>query len=239
MIDSAISSPVTGASRIPLRKWPVATVTFSQPGSGPMIGRPSGELGRRPAQVKCSRRLRICGANSNAARRTCARPRCVGWKRKPTSSSVEPAKTRPLARGTRYPRDPQITWRSGVDILPSAIIWPRIGRVGTSTPSLAASGRVHGPAASTSRSQATSPSAVRTAVTRPARLRKPTTGACSTMRAPRCFAARASASVKSWLLTWPSSGQSNPPTTLGLSRGSTSRASAPSSSTSSRPNSPW
>ena len=95
----AMSSPVIGARRMPLRKWPVATHTFSQPGSGPMMGSPSGEPGRRPAHEKCSRAWRSWGTSSKAARRTWASPRFVVRMRKPTSSTVAPAKTRPLARG--------------------------------------------------------------------------------------------------------------------------------------------
>src|SRR5256885_9055958 len=46
----AMISAVTGASRIPLRKWPPA-INIPSVSVGPMIGRPSGVPGRKPAQL--------------------------------------------------------------------------------------------------------------------------------------------------------------------------------------------
>ncbi len=51
-MERAISCPVIGARRMPLRKCPEATVRPSQPGTGPRMGRPSAEPGRRAAQAE-------------------------------------------------------------------------------------------------------------------------------------------------------------------------------------------
>src|SRR5207245_1321832 len=44
--------PGRPASRTPLRPWPVAYHNPRTSGSGPTIGRPSGVIGRKPAQVR-------------------------------------------------------------------------------------------------------------------------------------------------------------------------------------------
>src|SRR5439155_26855866 len=52
VIHSVIRRAVMGASRIPLRKCPVATKSPSTPGHGPSTGRLSGAHGRNPHQAR-------------------------------------------------------------------------------------------------------------------------------------------------------------------------------------------
>ena len=71
------------------------------------------------------------------------------------------------------------------------IISARAGVTGTSVPSIADRTPVCGPAASTTRSQATSPAPVFTAVTLPPAISKPVTGVFCRMRPPRSRNAQA------------------------------------------------
>src|SRR5581483_3386930 len=100
-IPSATSAPVSGPSRMPLRKCPVAATRPSAPGTGPMIGRPSSLPGRRPAHSKRTCAAPSCGTRAAAVARMRRRPSRVVRRRKPTRSTVDPANTSPFARGTR------------------------------------------------------------------------------------------------------------------------------------------
>src|SRR5471030_2806605 len=65
-IRSAIILAVSGARRMPLRKWPLATKT-PQAAVGPMMGRSSGVPGRNPAQLRVIGEDRSSGKYSAAA----------------------------------------------------------------------------------------------------------------------------------------------------------------------------
>src|SRR5581483_9624022 len=96
----ASTRAVTGASRIPLRKWPVAA-KYRGSDVAPRIGSPSGVPGRRPAHAS---RMRASPSDgTRLAADWCMRWMTAGSTRlsKPASSTVAPISTRPSLRGTR------------------------------------------------------------------------------------------------------------------------------------------
>src|SRR6185312_9163921 len=99
--SAATASPVTGASRTPLRQWPVAQINPLSSGSAPTIGRLSGVPGRRPAFAPTSSSSPISGSTSHAASSRRKTPSAVTAVSKPCSSTVAPSTTRPSPRDTR------------------------------------------------------------------------------------------------------------------------------------------
>src|SRR3954471_553192 len=97
-MSAAISSAMAGVKRMPLRYWPLATNRPSA--NGPSNGRPSGLLGRRPAQWSARSQAFRPGIKASAAPRSLARPCSVKLVSKPASSAVAPTKSRPW-RGTQ------------------------------------------------------------------------------------------------------------------------------------------
>jgi hypothetical protein len=88
----AISWPLIGASKIPLRKWPVDTQTFRHPGRGPIIGRPSGDAGRKPDHDLLRVAAAKLGISSMLLRCSRRKTSIVVRLRKPTSSTEAPTK---------------------------------------------------------------------------------------------------------------------------------------------------
>src|SRR4051812_21091495 len=86
----ATTSAVTGVSRIPLRKWPVAHTSPSS-APGPIAGRLSGVAGRRPAISSSISSSKTPGSNSPMSRSSSYTPPAVGVVSQPRSSIVAPS----------------------------------------------------------------------------------------------------------------------------------------------------
>src|SRR6266700_4088920 len=98
---SATSWAVSGASRMPLAPWPVATTRLGRPGAASTMGRPSEVIGRSAAQTRSTAAERSAGTARVANPRRPAIPSAVGRSSKPTSSLVLPATIVPSGLGTR------------------------------------------------------------------------------------------------------------------------------------------
>src|SRR4051794_8296685 len=94
---SATALAVTGASRTPLRKWPVAHTT---PSRSSITGELSGVPGRSRAAASTSSNSSISGSTSHAASSRRWTPPAVTVVSKPRSSTVAPTTTSPRARET-------------------------------------------------------------------------------------------------------------------------------------------
>ena len=94
-IDCATRRAQSGASRIPLRKWPVLTQRLRSGGSGPMYGQPSGVPGRSPAQARLTDTRRSSGTARTAPRHSDASASGVTDTSTPACSVVLPISTSP------------------------------------------------------------------------------------------------------------------------------------------------
>ena len=101
VIQSVMSRAVIGASKMPLRKWAVATHKPSTSGHGPRMGRLSGAHGRKPYHVRAIGSAPSEGTSPMAAASRLAIPSAVTERWKPTRSTVAPISSSPDARGTR------------------------------------------------------------------------------------------------------------------------------------------
>src|SRR5205085_10472624 len=88
--SSAMLFPVIGLSIMPMLPWPTATVTLSQPGALPRIGRLSGVLGRKPVHIWLMGQLASEGTRCKAELSNQETPPTVIEVSKPASSLVAP-----------------------------------------------------------------------------------------------------------------------------------------------------
>jgi hypothetical protein len=113
--SSAMIFPVTGLASKPMPPWPVATITFSQPGTRPRMGEPSADQGRRPVHIFTRATCSRAGARRKAPVSSAAMPPALRCLSKPTHSLVLPTQMVPSVLGIRPTPAPSPCFKSVAD----------------------------------------------------------------------------------------------------------------------------